>query len=792
MADKNWQASGRILFSVTAGLCVLAILARAGLAWADQLPQGRAAAEASVRMGEIVTGGIVACCFAAAVVLWFSALRDEGRRAASKSEQVGDEATNGSDAVVKAADHRFLEAMFDHVPVCVVVKRISDDRYILANRAFGKFIGRSRQEIVGQRIEDVFGRTMAKAIAENDRQAITRGEFRSEFSIQGPSQPRVLSVYQVVTHDRKGTPEYLVSSFEDVTERKSLSEELHNTKKFLELVVENIPIALTVSRAQGGEFLLANRRAETILNQPREAVLGKTAEQVFSSKEARLIASRDEAAVKTGQVRTEEYPISTKDGLRLYLTRRKTVADEADNPLYLIKTYEDVTSRRQTESRMAHMAYHDGLTDLPNRPAFLQALTQMIEACEETAEEFAVLSVDLDGLKEINDVFGPAVGDQLLIDVAHRLQATACSGVVARLSGDEFGLIIDGRQPEAAMNLAERMAEAISQVFTIDGKSVRTGITTGISIFPRNGNTAAALLANSSAALFRAKAKSRGAIGIYELEMDRQVRDRRVLHQDLSMAIAKSELLLHFQPLAIPRQIAADCDIIGFEVLARWQHPLRGFVSPGDFIPLAEESGLIVEIGEWILREACRQAASWPLPLQVAVNLSPAQFVHGDLVNLVHSVLLETGLAPDRLELEITEGVLIEDFDRVLASLRRLKTLGVKISMDDFGSGYSSLSYLQAFPFDKIKIDRTFIVNLGRNPQSAAIVRAVIGLGHNFDIAIVAEGVETQEQLSFLAEEGCDVVQGYFIGRPAPIEQYSGLVGRAALSDSADPVRLTG
>jgi len=792
MADRTWQASGRILFSVTAGLCLIAALAHASLAWADQLPQGRAAAVASLRMGEIVTGGIVVCCFAAAVILWFAALRDGRTRAASHSAQVRDGATNASDAGVKAADPRFLQAMFDHVPVCVVVKRISDDRYILTNRAFEKFIGRSRREVIGQRIEDVFGPAMAELIAENDQRAITNGKFRSEFTVQGASQPRVLSVYQVVTHDEKGTPEYLVSSFEDVTDRKSLSKELHSTKKFLELVVENIPIALTVSRAQGGEFLLANSRAETVLNQPREAVLGKTAEQVFSAKEAQLIVSRDEAAVKGGQVRTEEYPISTKDGLRLYLTRRKTVADEADNPLYLIKTYEDVTSRRQTESRMAHMAYHDGLTDLPNRPAFLQALTQMIEACEETGEEFAVLSVDLDGLKEINDVFGPAVGDQLLIDVAQRLQATACSGVVARLSGDEFGLIIDGRQPEAAKNLAERLAAAISQGFTIDGKSVRTGITTGISIFPRNGNTAAALLANSGAALFRAKAKSRGAIGIYEPEMDRQIRDRRVLHQDLSMAIAKSELRLHFQPLAVPRQTAAACDVIGFEVLARWQHPLRGFVSPGDFIPLAEESGLIVEIGEWILREACRQAASWPLPLQVAVNLSPAQFVHGDLVNLVHSVLLETGLAPDRLELEITEGVLIEDFDRVLATLRRLKTLGVKISMDDFGSGYSSLSYLQAFPFDKIKIDRTFIVNLGRNPQSAAIVRAVIGLGHNFDIAIVAEGVETQEQLSFLAEEGCDVVQGYFIGKPAPIEQYSGLVGHATLSDSPGLVRLTG
>src|SRR6478752_4243369 len=213
---------------------------------------------------------------------------------------------------------------------------------------------------------------------------------------------------------------------------------------------------------------------------------------------------------------------------------------------------------------------------------------------------------------------------------------------------------------------------------------------------------------------------------------------------------------------------------------ARCIHPVRGFVSPGEFIPLAEESGLIVEMGDWILREACREAASWPVPMQIAVNLSPAQFMHGDLVSLVHSILLETGLAPDRLELEITEGVLIEDFDRGLALLRRLKALGVRISMDDFGSGYSSLSYLQAFPFDKIKIDRAFVMNLGRNPQSAAIIRAVIGLGHGLEMEIVAEGVETQEQLGFLAGVGCDAVQGYFIGKPAPIGQYAALVGRHA------------
>jgi diguanylate cyclase (GGDEF)-like protein len=482
---------------------------------------------------------------------------------------------------------------------------------------------------------------------------------------------------------------------------------------------------------------------------------------------------------------TEEHPISTKDGLRLFLTRRMTVLNDSGEPQYLIKTHEDVTDRRQTESRMAHMAYHDGLTDLPNRAAFLQALTQMIEACEGTGEEFAVLCVDLDGLKEVNDVFGHALGDKLLVEVAQRFQDAARGGVVARLSGDEFGLIIDGKQPDAGLALAQQLGQALAQEFQIDGRAVRAGCTTGIAVFPHNGADGASLLANAGAALFRAKQKSRGTISLYQPEMDQQIRDRRVLHQDLSKAIKNGELSLAFQPQGAAGQTVAESEIIGFEALARWQHPVRGQVSPAEFIPIAEESGLIVEMGEWILRETCREAASWPKPLQVAVNLSPAQFMHGDLVGLVHSILLETGLAPGRLELEITEGVLIEDFDRGLALLRRLKALGVRISMDDFGSGYSSLSYLQAFPFDKIKIDRAFVINLGRNPQSAAIVRAVIELGHGLEMSIIAEGVETVEQLSFLAREGCDGVQGYLLGKPLPIGQYAGLVGREPVMELA-------
>jgi diguanylate cyclase (GGDEF)-like protein/PAS domain S-box-containing protein len=692
-----------------------------------------------------------------------------------------------------ASTKQFLESVLDNVPVCVAAKSIEGGRYIFANRAFERFSRFSRDEIVGRRADELFRPETAARIEAADRVALESpdGCYRSEYAVERGSETRILASNRVIARNENNEPKFLIAMFEDVTDRRSLSRELENTKKFLELVVDNIPVSLIVERVSDGRYLLANRSAETILNRRREDATGLTAADIFNPREAKLIIARDEAAIKKRGLLTEEHPISTKDGLRLFLTRRMTVLDDSGEPQYLIKTHEDVTDRRQTESRMAHMAYHDGLTDLPNRAAFLQALTQMIEACAGTDEQFAVLSIDLDGLKEVNDVFGHATGDKLLIEVARRIQASARGGVVARLSGDEFGLIIDGKQPVAGMLLAEQLAEVLAKEFQIDGKSVRTGVTTGISVFPHNGSDAASLLANAGAALFRAKAKSRGSISIFEPEMDQQIRDRRVLHQELSLAIKNGELSLYYQPQALSRDTVDASEVIGFEALARWQHPVRGFVSPGDFIPLAEESGLIVEMGEWILREACREAASWPMPLQVAVNLSPAQFMHGDVVGLVHSILLETGLAPGRLELEITEGVLIEDFERGLALLRRLKALGVRISMDDFGSGYSSLSYLQAFPFDKIKIDRTFVVNLGRNPQSAAIVRAVIELGHGLGMSIVAEGVETQDQLGFLAKEGCDAVQGYFLGIPLPIGQYAALVGRSG-GNAMEPTRKTG
>jgi diguanylate cyclase (GGDEF)-like protein/PAS domain S-box-containing protein len=684
-----------------------------------------------------------------------------------------------------ATTKSFLESVIDNIPVCVAVKNIDDGKYILANRAFEQFSRFPRDKIVGYNAEDIFTPQSARAVVQADEEAIASptGDARMEIVVDRGAEKRVLGAHRVVARDEQGEAKFLVTLFEDVTEQRELSKEVEGTKKFLELVLDHIPTSVAVKRVDDRKYLLVNRHAEKFMDRSRQQMIGHRIEEFHSRDRATFINHRDNAAIRMkGKVVSEEYPVQSDTGMRLYMARRVAVLDEKGEPQYLIQTNEDITDRRQTESRMAHMAYHDGLTDLPNRVAFVQALSQMIDACA-GSDEFAVLSIDLDRFKEVNDVFGHEIGDKLLVEAARRIQLAAQGAVVARLSGDEFGLIIDGAQPEAGRALAQRLIDTMAKEFLIDEKIIHIGVTVGIAVFPHNGSVPAALLANADVALFRAKAGSRGSVCVFEAQMDQQIRDRRAMHRELSQAIKNGELTLNYQP-----QAKIGRDVVGFEALVRWNHPTRGLVSPGVFIPLAEESGLIVEMGEWILRAACVEAASWLRPLQIAVNLSPVQFLHGDLVSLVHSILLETGLAPGRLELEITEGVLIGDFDRGLALLRRLKTLGVRIAMDDFGSGYSSLSYLQSFPFDKIKIDREFVMNLGHNTQSAAIIRAVIGLGRGLDVPIVAEGVETKEQLAFLASESCDQVQGYFIGKPAPIQQYADLVGHAR----ADGVRRIG
>jgi diguanylate cyclase (GGDEF)-like protein len=421
--------------------------------------------------------------------------------------------------------------------------------------------------------------------------------------------------------------------------------------------------------------------------------------------------------------------------------------------------------------QIAHLAHHDPLTDLPNRTLLAAKLDEVFEHAKARNEDFAVLSIDLDDFKEANDVFGHTVGDELLCAVSRRLEIAADGDFIARIGGDEFMVVCaKADQPRAAEVLASRLLQAVAVPFEVRNQLIPIGLSIGGAIYPNDGADTIALLANADAALYRAKEDGRKTVRFFDPEIDRRLRDRFALQIDLRSAISRNELLLHYQP-----QARIDGNVFGFEALARWQHPTRGLVPPTEFIALAEQNGMIVEIGGWALKEACREAASWAVPLQVAVNLSPVQFRYGDLAGLVHFVLLETGLSPGRLELEITEGVIFDDPARALSVLRRLKALGVKIAMDDFGTGYASMSSLQSFPFDKIKIDRSFISGVETNAQSAAIVRSIIGLGEALKIPVIAEGVETEGERSFLWQEGCAEIQGFLIGHPLPISGYTSI-----------------
>ena len=562
-----------------------------------------------------------------------------------------------------------------------------------------------------------------------------------------------------------------------ISEAASAEADLRRVQDVLQRVIENVPDAIIVKDVHTRRYTMFNRAAEILIGVASADVIGKTAEAIYPEGYIDIVLKEDEELLQKGELLIDDHEIFFH-GMepRIVTLNRKILNNSAGEPQFMLAVFHDITERKRADERIAYLAHYDSLTELPNRATFNERLASAIARANEGDAGFAILAIDLDRLKEVNDVFGHAVGDKLIAEVASRLANAARNAFVARLGGDEFAVIAEeaGDGSDFAV-LANRLSGFVARELNIDDVKYCPSLSIGVAIYPHDGQDATSLLANADAALYRAKAEGRGVTRFFERGMDMRLRDRRTLRHDLNFAIERNELTIYYQPKA-----KLTGEIIGFEALLRWLHPQRGWVSPAHFIPAAEESHLIVEIGEWVLRNACREAASWPRPLGVAVNLSPVQFQYGDLTRLVHSILIETGLAAERLTLEITEGVLIRDSTRALTVLRQLKALGVRIVMDDFGKGYSSLSYLQLFPFDKIKIDRDFIHNVCHNGQSAAIVRAVLGLAQALNLPVLAEGVETEEERDFLGALGCDEMQGYLIGRPRPIEYYDEIIGRPA------------
>ena len=447
-----------------------------------------------------------------------------------------------------------------------------------------------------------------------------------------------------------------------------------------------------------------------------------------------------------------------------------------------VSTHEDVTDRRNAEAKIAHMTRHDGLTDLPNRILLRERIEDALVRAGRD-DQTAILCLDIDHFKGVNDTLGHTIGDELLLTVAKRL--TSCvrgTDMVARLGGDEFAIIQAGAlQPQGARTLAQRVIESVGAPYVLGGHKVVIGVSIGVGLAPTDGGDADQLLKAGDMALHRAKADGRGRYRFFEREMDARMQSRRALELDLRRAIETGQFELYYQP----QFDLATNTIDGFEALLRWHHPERGLVMPLEFIPLAEETGLILPLGEWVLKRACKEAMNWPSPVKVAVNLSPAQFRSAQLLQSVIAALAASKLPASRLELEITELVLLAENESTLATLHRLRSIGVRISMDDFGTGYSSLSYLQSFPFDKIKIDRRFITDVNTDASSLAIIRAVTGLSASLGITTTAEGVETREQFDRVKAEGCTQVQGFLTGRPMPLADAIALFRRPGSKASA-------
>ncbi len=546
----------------------------------------------------------------------------------------------------------------------------------------------------------------------------------------------------------------------------------HEARTFMSEIIENIPAMVFVKSAKDLSFVLMNKAGEEILGFPRDSLIGKSDRDFFPDDQVDCFAERDRAVLNSGEVcLIEEEQVRRADGSEVLLrTKKLAIKDQAGRPRYLLGVSEDITERRQHERLIARMAHYDPLTDLPNRVLFRQELEAALARTGRgagPAQSVAVLCLDLDHFKTVNDTMGHPAGDALLKMVAHRLQGCLRSGdLVARLGGDEFAIV--QATPEganAAVRLAQRIVDALAAPFDLEGAVVVIGASVGIAMSPVDARQADELLKKADMALYRAKSEGRGAFHFFERGMDEALQRKRALEIDLRSALAGGQFELHYQPLYA---FARD-EIVGQEALLRWRHPTRGLVFPGEFIPLAEEIGLIAAIGEWVLRRACADAASWPNAHKLAVNISPVQFRSRDLVRSVVSALSVSGLSPSRLELEITESVLLSESSANSRMLHQLRQLGVRISMDDFGTGYSSLSYLRRFPFDKIKIDQSFVRDLPGNGEALAIIRAVVELGASLGMTVTAEGVETPEQLEELRKAGCHEAQGYLIGRPEPL-----------------------
>lgn len=660
------------------------------------------------------------------------------------------------EAVAKAsAAHKRLREAFEILPQGIVFLD-SEGRYILWNEKYADIYKRSADLFqVGARLEDTLriGVERGDYPAAKGREEEWIAERLELLYKPGEQHEQVLSDGRCILIEERRTHDGGVIGLRmDITAMKQ-------REASFRLLFEDNPVPMFVLARDTQTFIASNGAAVSHYGYTREEMRAMTLRDLHVASTASMPAEQDfENAVLTCKH-------CTRSGQMIEVVMFSRFLDYEGTPAVLIAVV-DITERKQAEARIAHMAHHDALTDLPNRVLFRLRMSEALAQRGRSSGLLGTLCLDLDNFKLVNDTLGHPIGDRLLQEVAERIEGVVRKGdTAARLGGDEFAVLAhDVRSPEELTVLARRLIEVISDPYQIDGLAVSVGTSVGIAVAPSDGEDADRLLRNADMALYRAKADGKNTFRFFEAEMDARAQARRQLEIDLRTALAAGALEVHYQPLI---ELATG-NVVGLEALLRWPHPVRGNIPPSEFIPLAEETSLITPLGNYVLRRACADAVLWPEHVKLAVNLSPLQFRVGNVFLSVKGALEQSGLNPERLELEITESVLLDKTDQVVAYLHALRALGVRISMDDFGTGYSSLSYLRSFPFDKIKIDRSFVHGIESNPQTLAIVRAILGLAEGLDMKVVAEGIETHQDLSCLASEGCKEGQGYFFSKAQP------------------------
>lgn len=665
-----------------------------------------------------------------------------------------------ADAAVAQATkaHKRLREALEILPQGIVFLD-AEGRYILWNQKYADIYKRSADLFnVGARLED----TLRIGVERGDYPAaVGREEEWLAERLQllyspGQQHEQVLADGRcILIEERRTSDGGVIGLRMDITAIKQ-------REASFRLLFEDNPVPMFVLGRDTKSVLAANAAALSHYGYTHDDVLAMSLQDLQAPGEAGANENGPLAGIAQGMQTTKH---RTAAGSMIEVVTFSRFLDYEGEHAVLIAVI-DVTERKQAEARIAHMAHHDALTDLPNRVLFRERMAKALEQRGRGDTSMGVLCLDLDNFKLVNDTLGHPLGDRLLEAAAARIERTVREGeTAARLGGDEFAILVpELSAPEELGALARRLIEVVGEPYKIEDLVVTVGTTIGIAVAPGDGDDADLLLRNADMALYRAKADGRGTYRFFEPDMDARAQARRQLEIDLRTAVAEESLEVHYQPLV---ELSTG-NIVGLEALLRWPHPTRGQIPPSEFIPLAEETGLISPLGNFVLRRACADAKTWPEQVKLAVNLSPLQFRVGNVLLTVKEALEESGLEPGRLDLEITESVLLEKTDQVIACLHALRALGVRISMDDFGTGYSSLSYLRSFPFDKIKIDRSFVRNLQENTSTLAIVRAVLGLASGLDMKVVAEGIETKQDLACLEAEGCKEGQGFFFSRALP------------------------